>query len=175
MHISIKRFMTCQFLCVTEALGTVQCFHSFSPMKRLLFGRPSSARIQFLRYVFVGGSAAVIHLSSFHLLMEILGLHYLIANVVSFIFSWSWNYAISLLWVFESKHKRGPEALMVLLISFGGLMWNQLLLYLFVEFGSLHPLLANIIATWIVLGWNFSMRKAFVFHQRLVCRRCEES
>ena len=133
-------------------------------MKRLFFGRTQSARLQFFRYLFVGGSSAVLHIMIFTILLEAMQMHYLLANFFAFIGGVSWNYGFGILWVFTSKHRRRVECGMVFAISFLGLLWNQLLLYLFVEYAHMQPLLANIIAIWIVLFWNFGMRKKFVFH-----------
>ena len=133
-------------------------------MKHWFFGPVTSPRIQFFRYVFVGGSAAVVNLVVYGVLTELLGMYYLLAAFIGYTLGFIWNYVTSLLWVFTSRHSRRREVVMVVIITIGGLLWTELILYLFVEFAHLHHFLAMFITLWIVLLWNFGMRKRFVFH-----------
>ncbi|MBU1123101.1 GtrA family protein [Patescibacteria group bacterium] len=133
-------------------------------MRHLIFGRARSTHIQFLRYFFVGGSSAVLDLLTFALIIEYTSIHYLVAALIAYMCGLIWNYVISIIWVFDSRHKRWVEFLMVFLIALGGLFWTELLLWIFVEYVHIIPMIAKIIALWIVLLWNFGMRKVYVFH-----------
>jgi len=133
-------------------------------MKHWFFGPVTSARIQFLRYVFVGGSSAVVNLVSYGFFTGALRINYLLAAFFGYSLGFLWNYTISILWVFKSRHSRGKEVVMVIIITIGGLLWTEVFLYGFVEFIHLHHFLAMFITLWIVLIWNFGMRKRFVFH-----------
>jgi len=133
-------------------------------MLHLFLGRTRSLHIQFLRYLFVGGSSAVLDILIYVILMQVYGMNYLLAAFVAYMIGLSWNYVISLLWVFESKHNRGRELIMILFIAMGGLFWTELLLYFAVEFGGYDALISKIVVLWIVLVWNFGMRKLYVFH-----------
>ena len=88
-------------------------------MKHFVLGRARSVHIQFLRYFFVGGSAAVVDLLVFTVGITYFDLHYAVAAFLAYMFGLSWNYIISIIWVFESKHHRAKEMLMVFLISIG--------------------------------------------------------
>lgn len=136
----------------------------YRPMKHWIIGPINSRRIQFFRYIFVGGSAAVVNLVVYWVLTEPLSVQYLIAAFVGYTAGFFWNYIISILWVFKSRHTRGKEFTMVAVITVGGLLWTELILYLFVEYAHIEHMLAMFITLWIVLIWNFSMRKIFVFH-----------
>ncbi len=133
-------------------------------MKHWFFGPVTSARVQFLRYVFVGGSSAVVNLVSYGFFTEAMHINYLIAAFFGYSLGFLWNYLTSILWVFKSRHSRRKEVVMVIVITIGGLLWTELFLYAFVEFGHLHHFLAMFITLWIVLIWNYGMRKRFVFH-----------
>ncbi len=132
-------------------------------MRHFVLGRANGTHIQFFRYFFVGGSSAVIDLILYSLLVTYFDMHYLIAAVIAYAVGLAWNHTIVLLWVFESKHHRAKEVLMVIGIAIGGLIWTELLLYLQVDFLYFDEIVAKIIALWIVLIWNFVMRKFFVF------------
>lgn len=133
-------------------------------MKRFVFGRTNAPHIQFFRYFFVGGSATIVDFVAYTIVLEVFGIHYLIANVVSFVFGLAWNHTFSILWVFQSKHNRIKEITMVTIISLLGLLWVELLLFIFVEAAGMHEIIAKAAATAIVLFWNFGMRKFLVFH-----------
>ncbi len=132
-------------------------------MKHWILGQAKGSHIQFFRYLFVGGSSTVLHLFIFTLCLEYANIHYLIANVIAFSISLIWNYTTSVLWVFERKRSHHKEFGLVFIVSALGLLWNQILLYLFVEKFGFHPLPANILAIPIVLIWNFGARKKIVF------------
>ena len=133
-------------------------------MKHYLLGRARNARVQFFRYFFVGGSSALLDLFIFTLLTVVFDMQYLLAAAIGYGCGLAWNHLLSVLWVFESKHTRWKEISMVLGIALGGLLWTELILYMLVDMVGMHSLLAKIISQWLVLIWNFSMRKWLVFH-----------
>lgn len=106
----------------------------------------------------------MVNLVAYGFLTEGMAMHYLLAAVIGYTVGFLWNYIFSLLWIFKSRHSRMKEVVMVVVITIGGLGWTELFLYLFVEYGALHHMTAMLITLWIVLFWNFGMRKLFVFH-----------
>ena len=133
-------------------------------MLNFFFGRTRTVHIQFMRYLFVGGSSAVLYLLIHFSLTEYAGIHYLISAFIAYMLGLTWNYILGLIWVFESRHHRTKELLMILFIALGGLAWTELILFTLVEYGGLYHLVANFITLWLVLVWNFGMRRAYVFH-----------
>lgn len=133
-------------------------------MRHLVFGRAASGHIQFFRYFFVGGTAAVVDLVVYAALLKLLGVPYLIAAFIGYMIGLAWNHLLCVLWVFESKHSRSKEVTMVVLIAFGGLLWTELILYGLVDGVGSDEIVAKIISQVVVLVWNFGMRKVYVFH-----------
>ena len=133
-------------------------------MKHWFFGPATSARIQFLRYIFVGGPSAVVNLVAYAFFIEVMHMHYLLAAFLGYTLGFLWNYLTSIVWVFKSRHSRTKEIAMVIVITVGGLFWTEVILYFFVEFIHLHHFVSMFITLWIVLIWNFWMRKRYVFH-----------
>jgi putative flippase GtrA len=133
-------------------------------MKHLIIGCPRSSYVQFFRYIFVGGSASIVDLIAFALIIKYLGMHYLLAAFFAYMIGLVWNYTLGLLWVFKSRHRKLIEFAMVFVIALGGLFWTEVLLWIAVEYFDLMPLVGKFIVLWIVLFWNFGMRKLFVFH-----------
>ncbi|MGA7981021.1 MAG: GtrA family protein [Chromatiaceae bacterium] len=118
-----------------------------------------------IRYLFVGGTAALLDWSLFWLLAVVLGIHYLLAACMSFIAATLLNYVLSILHVFESKARfsRNHEVALVFVVSAIGLAINQLAMLVLVGYLSFNLLLSKIAASGIVFGWNYSARAHFVF------------
>lgn len=133
-------------------------------IKEILWGKTRNPHIQFFRYLFVGGSSAVLDISVYTLCANYLDMNYQISNVIAFIFGFTWNYLTSIIWIFESRHQRAAEFFLVLAIAITGLILTAALLHAFIEWLEFTKFWAKFAATWIVLFWNFSARKIFVFH-----------
>jgi len=89
---------------------------------------------------------------------------YLLFAFVAYMFGLTWNHSLCLLWVFESKHARWKELTMIFAIAMGGLFWTELLLWIGVASFGGDPFFTKFFVLFIVLVWNFGMRKVFVFH-----------
>jgi putative flippase GtrA len=133
-------------------------------MRHLVFGRANNSQVQFFRYFFVGGTSAVVDLILYTAMMHFLGFHYFLAAFIAYMLGLAWNHLLCLLWVFERKHSRAKEFVMVVLIAIGGLLWTELILYGLIDWFGVHAVLAKMISQILVLLWNFSMRKVYVFH-----------
>lgn len=126
--------------------------------------KTQTAHMQFLRYFFVGGTAAIVDLLTFTVLVKYLGWHYIPVAFLAYMVGLSWNHLLCVFWVFESKHHRMAELLMVFAIAVGGLLWTWLILYLLIDLVGLDEVISKMLSQIIVLFWNFGMRKVYVFH-----------
>lgn len=134
-------------------------------MKHLLFGRAQSTRVQFFRYLFVGGSSTVVDLAVYFLFSWQLGKSlYLLHAFAAYMAGLVFNHVLSVLWVFESKHSRMKEVLLVFAIAMGGLFWTELFLWIGVDYFGGDPFITKLGVVAIVLTWNFGLRKLVVFH-----------
>lgn len=125
---------------------------------------PQPLYIQLLRYLVVGGIAFIVDFSILYLLVNFLGINYLIAAAISFITGLFVNYLLSISWVFN----RSPESvlsssfLIFLVTGLVGLGLNEVLMFLFTHVIGLDYLYSKIIAVPVVLFWNFISRKYLV-------------
>lgn len=123
--------------------------------------------IQFFRYIFVGGTAFIIDFSIYSILV-LIGIHYLISAIIAFIISVLANYILSTKWVFNqsSNINKKLEFNLFIIISTIGLGFTEILLYVFTDFLTINPIISKIIASIIVLFWNFSARRVMFYWKK---------
>lgn len=124
--------------------------------------------LQFFRYIFVGGTAFVIDFTIYFLLINFLNINYLISAAIAFFISVLVNYGMSITWVFNQDQidNRIIEFNLFLLISFIGLIFTEILLYLFTGIMNINYLISKIIASILVLFWNFAARRFMFYGKR---------
>ncbi|MCQ2438359.1 MAG: GtrA family protein [Oscillospiraceae bacterium] len=121
--------------------------------------------INLFRYCFVGGVSFLIDFAVYALLVA-LGIPYLLAGVFSFTLGFLFNFFAGRFFIFAagSKEKADKKELIsVLVIALIGLGLTELLLYIGVAWLGLDKRLAKIIAAILVLFWNYTARKLFVY------------
>lgn len=127
--------------------------------------------LQLISYFFVGGIAAIVEWLCFYLFANVWHIFYLYATCLAFLFSTSVNYLLGRVWTFknnESYHeKRVEEVLKVFGVSAIGLLFNVILMYLFVGLLKMDTAFLNsvskILATGLVFIWNFLARRFWVY------------
>ena len=62
---------------------------------KLFVEKTNDVKIQFFRYLFVGGFAAVVNIGSLYIFKEFMNLYYLLANVLGFVLGLITNYLLS--------------------------------------------------------------------------------
>ena len=118
---------------------------------------------QILKFGVVGGTAFIIDYGIFTILSQLLHIHYLIASVISFSISVIYNYILSIKWVFDvSKKQTAKEFIVFIILSVIGLGLNSLIMYVSVDLMHIHEMISKIIATAIVMVYNFITRKIFI-------------
>lgn len=118
---------------------------------------------QILKFGVVGVIAFFIDYSLLYILTEFCYIHYMISSVISFIVSLIFNYIASIYWVFDVKKKQTYKEIIVFtILSVIGLGINQLVMYLMTGVGKIYYMLSKLVATAIVMVWNFITRKIFI-------------
>lgn len=126
---------------------------------------------QFISYFFVGGVAAIVEWVMFFIFANVLQINYFVSTVIAFIFSTTANWILGRITTFKDnntyKDKKAKEAFLVFIVSAIGLLFNLILMYLFVTVmgfdSSLGKTLSKISATGIVFIWNFLIRKLVIY------------
>ncbi len=112
----------------------------------------------------VGVIAFVIDYGLLILLTELLGMPYLVSATISFIVSTVFNYLASMRYVFAHKEgmSRRREFVVFVILSTIGLGLNDLFMWLGTDLLGVPYYLTKIVATGLVMVWNFVTRKKFL-------------
>ena len=134
--------------------------------KKYLLKSTNNTFLQLFRSLFVGLAASIVDFGLLYVLTEYVHFHYLISSTFAFIAGLIINYLLSKIWVFSENSLKNQwvEFLAFSLIGIVGLGLNNLLLWVFTEFCSIHYMLSKVLTTIIVFFWNFLARKYLLFN-----------
>ncbi|MGP3970779.1 GtrA family protein [Streptomyces sp. 6N223] len=134
-------------------------------LDRLFRRRTNALGIQFFRYLFVGGTAAVVDVSLVWFLTYQAGLHYLLSVALAFTCGNIVNYIGCILWIFQPGVNRKREFYAFTVVGATGLLLNEVTVwFLHAQVGAA-LMTAKITAVALGTFWNFGLRKTLVFRQ----------
>ena len=130
-------------------------------MNKLFREATDNTIIQFFRYLFVGGIAAVVNIGMLYVFTDIVHINYIISNVLSFTLGLFTNYILSKKFVFqgETSISKTKEFIIYAIIGVLGLGIDTLLVWLFTDVFKVYYMISKLISTLIVFVWNFGARK----------------
>ncbi|MDW4573364.1 GtrA family protein [Microbacterium sp. M3] len=125
-------------------------------MRRLLW--------QFARFLVVGLVSFAFDYGLFFVLYHYFGVQYVVASTISFSLSLVLNYILTLRFVFDARRDRNivKEFAIYIGLNIVALGLNQLILFLTVDSLGVSPLVGKLIATAVVLVYNFISRKLLI-------------
>lgn len=122
---------------------------------------------QFIKFSIVGASGTAIDWIFYFICTRWLGIYYLLAKAISFILAAVNNYIWNRTWTFRSQEKRVfREFSKFFIVSIIGLGVNTFIMYLMVDRFKLYDFWGLIVATAIVLIWNFFANKLWTFKEK---------
>ena len=119
---------------------------------------------QFLKFGVVGVIAFVIDFGVMVALTELLGMNPVLSTTVSFMVSVVFNYLASMRYVFTHRDdmSKRREFVIFVVLSVIGLGINDLMMWAGAERLGLNYMLVKIVATAVVMVWNFVSRKKWL-------------
>lgn len=116
---------------------------------------------QILKFVFTGGTSFLIDFFFLWLFTDVVGINYLISNILSFSISTVYNFILSVLWVFDvsDSRSRTRNFIWFFILSAVGLGLSQLLMWVTVDLWGWYYLFAKFIVSVVVGVFNFITRK----------------
>lgn len=121
---------------------------------------------QFIKFGIVGTSSAVVDLGILNLLVLVFGVNVYAASTISFILAVTNGFIWNRLWTFQSQGKRNVQYGMFMTVNLAGLGLNLLIMYGLIHYLGLWYNYAKVIAILLVLFWNYSGSKYWVFKDR---------
>ena len=119
--------------------------------------------IQLIKFGIVGVIATLIDLAVLMLLKEFMHVDVLVASAVAFSVSVIANYILSMLFVFKSRgNSKVKEFLVFVILSIGGLLLNQFIMWIGTEIMTAYYLWVKAFALVFVPIYNFITRKTFL-------------
>lgn len=116
------------------------------------------------KYLIVGGSATIVEWCCFYILSSILDVQYLGATAIAFIFSTFANWRLGRLLVFNtSTQSLIREIGAIYIASAMGLILNLCIMFVLVQIIKCDEMFSKIVATLIVFGYNYFVRKRYIY------------
>lgn len=120
--------------------------------------------IQIFKFGIVGGIAFLIDYIVLFCCKEFIGLSVLLSAAIAFTVSVIYNYIASVKWVFDvNKEKSAKKNFVIFIIlSIIGLIITEIIMWIGSDIMKINYLIVKIIATAIVMVFNFITRKIFL-------------
>lgn len=120
--------------------------------------------MQIIKFGFVGGIAFLIDYSILIICKELFHFSVLLSAAIAFTISVIFNYLASVKWVFEVDQEKSKKQNFILFIVFSiiGLILTELIMYIGTDIIDISYLIVKILATAIVMVFNFITRKLFL-------------
>ena len=115
--------------------------------------------VQIFKFVIVGGIATIIDWIIYFICYHFIGIEPLIANIISFTISVIYNFWASIKYVFDAKGDNKRNFIIFIVFAVIGLGLNEIVIFLLHNKLSWNAMLVKIIATAIVMVFNFLTRK----------------
>lgn len=129
--------------------------------QKLFKEKTDNTLIQFFRYIFVGGIAAIVNIGMLYVFTEVLHIYYLFSNILSFTLGLIVNYFLSKKLVFQEEKdiNKINEFAIYTIIGIMGLGIDTMLIWLLTKKTLFHYMISKLTSTMIVFIWNFGARK----------------
>jgi putative flippase GtrA len=122
---------------------------------------------QFIKFGVVGFASFLIDFGLYALFTRVFGVYYLVAKVSSFCIAAVNSYLLNRAWTFRSRDPdRVRQGLQFLVVASIGAGLNASIMYVLHGRLRIHDLVAFVIATVLVMFWNFLINRAWTFRHR---------
>ena len=120
--------------------------------------------IQIFKFGIVGGIAFIIDYLSLIICKEVFHLNILFSAAIAFTISVIYNYIASVKWVFDVNKEKNEKTnfIIFIVLSIVGLIITEIIMWLGSDVMGISYLIVKIVATAIVMVFNFITRKMFL-------------
>lgn len=127
--------------------------------------KSKNEKIRILCYLCIGGTAALFEWGLVYLFNRCWGWNYLLATAAAYLCSTVCHYVATNIWVFTSgvRYSKSKEFSLVLVVSTLGLLFNVLLMRIFVRGLGFPVMESKVAASALVTIWNYFSRKQWIY------------
>lgn len=110
-----------------------------------------------IRYIFSGGTAAVVNLGLLYILTDFVGLYYIASGILAFCIAVIVSFFMQKKLTFEdhSTENTHKKFLIYIIVAVINLVVNTSLLYFFTDFVGFHYIISQIISSGLVAVWSY--------------------
>jgi len=123
---------------------------------------------KFLRYGIVGCTGLIVDMGIFYVLHEILGVNYVITNIISSTFGVINNFILNSLFTFKVKNKLFRRFVSFYLIALVGMALSSGLLVLMIDGFKMDSMIAKMISVLIVAVLQYFFNKKLTFSENRI-------
>ncbi|TWD97406.1 putative flippase GtrA [Neobacillus bataviensis] len=123
-----------------------------------------------LKFGLVGVVNTLISIGCYILFVK-LGMHYIVANIISYLIGLVNSYYWNKRWVFKNKENHLSVFVKFVIVNLVVLSFNTLCLFLFVHKWGFNQYLSQLVATALGMGINFILNKKWTFESKLSDRK----
>ncbi len=118
------------------------------------------------RYIVSGGSAAVVDLFVLYVFVRCFDMWYVLAAILAFLIAFGVSFTLQKFWTFKDVSKKvTSQATIYFIVSTLNLGMNTLLVYLLVDYGHIHYIFSQIIASGILAISSYFIYSGFIFSE----------
>lgn len=129
-------------------------------------GEPLSTLLtKFVKFTGVGAIGTLVHYGILILLVQSISLDAVLASTAGFLAGAFTNYLLNYHYTFSSNKLHRETITKFFAVSLAGMLLNAMIMSVCTDMFDLHYLLAQILATGLVLIWNFSANHAWTFRE----------
>ncbi len=121
--------------------------------------------LRIVKYLISGGSAAAVDLGLLYVFVSMFHMGHIVASALAFICAFGVSFSLQKFWTFNNRSVENIHGQMGMyfVVAIFNLALNTFLMYLFVDFGHLHYLVAQILAAGLIAIESFFAYKKIIF------------
>ena len=125
---------------------------------------------KFFKFIISGGIATAVDVILLFVFKDYLGLHYLIAASLAYVFAFILSFILQKFWTFDDQRRDDMyrQACWYFAVCTANLGFNAILMYVLVDRAGIWYILAQLIACAIIALWSFLVYNHYIFSKRSI-------
>lgn len=122
---------------------------------------------EIILYLFFGVLSTIVSFGTYYLYSDIMNIHYLLSNIISWVFAVAFAYVTNRIWVFESKSKGTSQVLKEIFAFVNCRLLSgaidMIVMFILVDIFYIYDLYAKLFTQIIVVILNYIFSKLIIF------------